>query len=38
VIGGIDKVMVIERNILSDLLLALLDPDGPSGVGRLRSG
>jgi hypothetical protein len=28
----------IERNILNDLLLALLDPDGPSGVGRLRSG
>jgi hypothetical protein len=34
----IGKVMAIECNILNDLLLALLDPDGPSGVGRLRSG
>jgi len=38
VIGGIGKVMAIERNILSDLLLTLLDPDGSNGVGRLRSG
>jgi hypothetical protein len=28
--------MLIERNILNDLPLALLDPDGPLGVGRLR--
>jgi hypothetical protein len=30
--------MMIERNILNGLLLALLDPDGPLGVGGLRSG
>jgi hypothetical protein len=30
--------MIIERNNLNDLLLVLLDPGGPSGVGRLCSG
>jgi hypothetical protein len=30
--------MIIERNLLNDLLLTILDPDGPSGVGGLRSG
>jgi hypothetical protein len=30
--------MMIECDILNDLPLALLDPDGPLGRGRLRSG
>jgi hypothetical protein len=29
--------MTIDRNILGDLPLALLDPGGPIGVGRLRT-
>jgi hypothetical protein len=30
--------VIVQRNILNDLLLALLDPGGLGGVGRLRAG